>query len=520
MRQDHKEIELKLVLSPADVGRLKAHRTFAELLGSPIRVERLNSVYFDTDQRDLQKNDVTLRVRREGQHFIQTIKLSSASLGAYERDEWEQPLADGQPDLDAIADTALGPILTREMRGALRPVFETRVERAYFQLADTAWRIEMALDQGEIVAGNRTSPICEIELELKHGYRAALFELARMIAEIIPAQLSLSSKSERGYALLNGRTHPAVHARPGALAPGISAASAFQTIARGCVRQLLANAPLLDPRNPDALHQMRIAGRRLRTAIALFSEIVRDSQVSRIRSELKWLNAELSPARDLDTLLSEVVNPLYEQHRDHKGLKSLRYSFARELVRSYKRADAAVHSQHYSKLMIDTFAWIEIGEWITATDEATRARRDGAAEDYAAEQLARRSKKLRKRGRKLETLDPSRRHKFRIQVKKTRYATEFFASLFRERKSTKRSGKFLSSLKHLQTSLGGLNDVTTRNALCDRILGKTRSGRGEERERAFAAGLIAGNQDARRADLLSEAAKAHAQLEDLKPFWK
>src|ERR1700694_3960150 len=107
MRQDSKEIELKLALTPADFDALKAHRTFAELLSSPVRTAKLVSVYFDTDQRDLHEHHVILRVRREGDKFLQTIKASSPT-GAFERDEWEQPLLDGQPDLDGVMHTALG----------------------------------------------------------------------------------------------------------------------------------------------------------------------------------------------------------------------------------------------------------------------------------------------------------------------------------------------------------------------------------------------------------------------------
>jgi inorganic triphosphatase YgiF len=521
MRQDPKEIELKLALTPADFGALKAHRTFAELLNSPARVERLVSIYFDTEQRDLHKNNLTLRVRREGQDFIQTIKTAPAPGVSFEREQWEQPLADAQPDLTAITHTPLGNVFTAHVRTNLRPVFETRVELTYYDLADSTWRIEIAFDQGEIVAGNRAVPICEIELELKYGYRAALFELARMIVEIIPARLMMQAKADRGYELLEDKPESAVHAAPVELTQGMSSAQAFQRIASGCLGQLLANAPLMHARNPDALHQVRIAVRRLRTAISLFSEIVRDGQVEHIKSELRWLNGELSPARDLDTLMVEVIKPLYEQHPDHKGLRSLRYSLARQMVRNYRRAAAAIRSQRYCRLMVDAFAWIEIGEWITATDAHARSRRDGPVELYAAEQLARRSRKIKKKGRKLEKLDPGRRHKLRIQVKKTRYATEFFAGLFRERKARKRSSQLLGALKHMQSSLGGLNDVRTRSALCADLLAHGNgAARGDGRDRAFAAGLIAGNQEARHDTLLADAQKAHEHLAGIKPFWK
>jgi inorganic triphosphatase YgiF len=517
-----KEIELKLTVTPADFGALKVHPTFAELLSNPVRTETLNSIYFDTDRFDLQDRGVTLRVRRKGEKFVQTIKSTPSSGSTLERAEWEHALENAEPDLDAAANTALAPLLTAQVRAALRPIFETRIHRSYFHLADNAWQIEIAFDQGEIVAGNHVLPVCEIELELKYGYRAALFELARMIVEVVPVQLALASKSERAYHLIADKPRQFFNAQEIALVTGTTTAQAFQSIACDCLRQLIANIPVMHARNPESLHQIRIALRRLRTAISLFSEIVRDGQVDRIKAELKWLNSELSPARDLDVLLDEVMKPQIRQHPDHRGLKSLYCSFARQRLRDYQRAEKAVHSQRYCKLLIETFAWIEIGEWVTATDEVTRQRRDWPIEHFAADQLSWRRKKIMKKGKNLDELDPVRYHQLRIQVKKARYATEFFANLFQDKKSARRSTRLLGTLKRLQNSLGGVNDVITRKSLCTDIL--SRQGRSLNgtagRDRAFAAGLITGSQEARCDELLSDALKAYAQLKDTKPFWK
>ena len=517
-----KEIELKLAVTSADVAALKVHPTFAELLNSPVRTEVLTSIYFDTDQRDLHNRGVTLRVRRKGDQFVQTVKSCASPGRTLERDEWETPLQNGQPDLDAAANTALAPLLTPQVRATLRPIFETRIRRSLYHLADNAWQIEIAFDEGEIVAGNRVLPISEIELELKYGYRAALFELARMIVEAVPARLVLAAKSERAYALIEDKPQQFFQAEHVDIVPGTTSAQAFQTITRGCLYQLLANVPFMNRRNPEALHQMRIALRRLRTAISLFAEIVRDGQVVRIKSELKWLSKELSPARDYDTLFDEVMAPLRQQHPEHRGLKSLTFSFARQRLRGYQSAENALHSQRFSRLLVETFAWIEIGEWITTTDELARLRRNRPIEAYAADQLALRRRKIKKKGKALIKLDSARRHKLRIQVKKTRYATEFFANLFRDKKAARRSTRLLTALKRLQNSLGGLNDVAARKSLCSNILaGQAHLRNGSDvRDRAFAAGLVTGNQEERRGELLSDAAKAHVRLEDIKPFWK
>jgi inorganic triphosphatase YgiF len=413
-------------------------------------------------------------------------------------------------------------VFSEEVCTTLRPAFETKIERALYRLAEGTRGIDIAWDRGEILAGNRSTSVHEIELELKYGERAALFDLARAIAGAVPAELAFASKSERGYQLIEGTSGHAVATDQTSLPGTATTALGFQAIARACLHHLVANVPGMRERDPEALHQMRIALRRLRTAISLFSDIVADRQVSTIKAELKWLSNAMSPARDLDALLGEVMKPLRKQHPGHRGLASLHRSFNRRRLEEYKNAVEAVQSARFRMLLLDTLAWVEVGEWVTTTDEVAGQRRNLLLETFAAEQLARRRKKIRKRGREMEKLDPVRRHRLRIQVKKTRYATEFFAKLFQDKKSARRGAKLLGALKRLQTSLGGLNDVATRKALCAEILLKP--GRISEgavgRDRAFAAGLVTGDQEARNAELLADAKKAHGQVEDIKPFWK
>jgi hypothetical protein len=80
----------------------------------------------------------------------------------------------------------------------------------------------------------------------------------------------------------------------------------------------------------------------------------------------------------------------------------------------------------------------------------------------------------------------------------------------------------LSSLRQLQNCLGGLNDIVTRKALCENIIANP--GRGltaeQNRHRAFAAGLVIGNQQAQVQKLLDGAREAHADFDDAKTFWK
>jgi CHAD domain-containing protein len=128
-----------------------------------------------------------------------------------------------------------------------------------------------------------------------------------------------------------------------------------------------------------------------------------------------------------------------------------------------------------------------------------QARRQLPIEFYAAEQLSRRFGKIKRRGRKITKLDPEKLHKFRIQVKKARYAAEFFSSIYGDKKSARRRKKVFSSLTQLQNSLGRINDIATHKALFTNIVDNPRRGLSakQNHQRAFAAGLIIGDQQAR-----------------------
>ena len=245
------------------------------------------SVYFDSDELLLRDHGLTLRVRHIGDKRVQTIK--SADHGIFERSEWEQPIESDQPNLALAADTPLGPLLTDDIRNALKPLFETRISRTSYRLNGGDTDIAMAFDEGRIVAAGSSCAVSEIELELKRGKPAELFDLARTIGDIVPAQLDVRSKSERGFDLVEIASIAAGKAYEPELSGGTSAGRAFTLIARACLRQLLTNESAAKKRNAEALHQMRIALRRLRAAISLFSAVVTDPRVEAIKTELKWL---------------------------------------------------------------------------------------------------------------------------------------------------------------------------------------------------------------------------------------
>src|SRR5664280_1021338 len=216
------------------------------------------------------------------------------------------------------------------------------------------------------------------------------------------------------------------------------------------------------------------------------------------------------------------LKPLRKQHANEPGLVSISKMFVRERLKSYRRAQEAVQSAQFRTLVLDTAEWVEAGPWSTSEDSLMRARREMPIEIRAAEQLSRRRKKIMRRGAKIGDLSPEQLHRLRIQVKKTRYAAEFFSSVYSGNKSKKRSKKVLSSLTQLQNCLGGINDIVTRKALFAEIIANPKRGLTAEqnRQRAFAAGLIIGDQQAQIRHLLDGARKAYSRFDSAKAFWK
>lgn len=512
----HREIEIKLELAPADLPGL--------LDTPPLRTQKLVprrtreiSVYFDTGKRKLHSKNLLLRVRRVGNRYIQTIKAGK-NEAPLERDEWEGEIAGGKPDLDLARGTALEALVTRKLRRRLQPVFETRVQRTVYPVRDDTCAIMLAVDRGSIETGSRSLPLCEVELELEQGEITGLFAFARELVAALPARLALKSKSERGYELLENESGAAVKAA--AVDPLITANAreTFKLIGLACLKQVVGNEPAVIAGHPEGVHQMRVGLRRLRAGMAVFSALLRDRQTAEIKRDLKWLARELGPARELEVLLSRVVGPLQDQQHRWKGMPSLSREFAERRDAALRRAREAVQSPRFRTLMLDVAAWLEAGHWTAPQDDLVRDQGAVPVVDFAGDWLSRRWRKLRKKGKALAELDPASRHKLRIHAKKLRYAAEFFAGLFASKRAgEKRRKRFLAALEALQDSLGDLNDIAVHER---RIPAMGIDRQKPNPNRAFAAGLLTGRENARIEVAMKSATEAYAVLAKRKPFWK
>ena len=116
-------------------------------------------------------------------------------------------------------------------------------------------------------------------------------------------------------------------------------------------------------------------------------------------------------------------------------------------------------SPMFRAMTLEIAAWLEAGKWRNPQDELVRDSGAVPLEDFAGEQLGLRWKKILNKGGALARLDAKSRHKLRIQAKKVRYAAEFFADLFSNKRASKRREKFVRALERLQDAPGDLNDI-------------------------------------------------------------
>ena len=487
-RVNNTEVELKLLIDPADIPRLRRHPLLKALCPSGPKTRKLTSTYFDTDDLVLKNQDIALRVRRSGRQWIQTVKGGGrVQAGLHQRDEWEAPVVHDRPDFTKIADPGLIALFADEaLRQRLHPVFVTEFNRTIWLLETEAGdRVEMALDRGEVRADQGRSTISEVELELKSGNPAALYELALALQEAVPLRPENASKAERGYALCAAPLlRSAVKATLPEVEREMTVDAAFRAIAWNCIDQLQDNqGRLLQGYDPELIHQMRVAVRRLRSALNLFGAAAPGIKDAALIAELRWLVGELGPARDWDVFLGETLPPVIEALPQEAGLAQLQEAADQLCQAARERACAAATSPRYHRLLLTLGSWLWREPWRDAAEAAVLAQLDQPLAAFAAAMLGRRHRRLRRRGRKLAQLNAEQRHALRIAAKKLRYAAEFFSGLY----PRKASRRYLQALADLQDELGALND----QAVTGRLLEQIGAG-GRDLLRCRASGVIIG----------------------------
>lgn len=493
-----REIELKLEIASGNSDALLEHPLVAEMRALPEQSGHLHATYYDTPDHALRRAGLTLRIRRKGARFIQTIKAESGSRElALNRGEWECAVESGI-DFAAAADTPLAPLVADEAtREKIIPVFTIETDRRAFLISRDETVIELAVDHARASTSARHTSFCEVEVELKEGDPSHLFATACELAEAIPLRLSPVTKSDRGYDLIDGITAKPVLADRIGLSPDATCTEAFRAIARSCLSQVVRNEVLFRrTKDAEALHQMRVGFRRLNAAIALFKAMLTDRESRNVWSQLRWAGRQLGPARDLDVLIGSVHKPA--DLRAYAG--DLRQA-EKTRAKAYDNLLGILSAPRFMRAILRTAAWIETGRWLKRDRRDVRKMRQRPVLDYAPEELARRWKPIRKRLKRIASMRPGDRHTLRLRIKKLRYGSEFFEELFAD-PMKKPDRSWLIALKRLQDILGELNDIAVGSSI-------------------FPALAISDPERARHREkkLLSQAKQANRILRQTDPLW-
>jgi len=500
------EAELKFELGPNDLRKLVRHAAFA---AAP-QTRKLTSVYYDTPAFDLRKAGFSLRVRKEGRRFVQTVKQASATE-FFGRGEWEAEVATLAFDPGVIGDTPVTGLLN-EIGGALVPLSQVTVIRTVRVWTSPEATIEISVDRGQIQAGANHQRFAEMELELKAGGMRAVYALARELCELAPICLSLTSKSERGYHLGSSLLDEP-SANP-ALAATMTVAGAMSAVSKACLSQIIGGAEAFrrDPA-PRCIHETRIGLRRLRTCMKVFRDAVADDSYGWIENELKWLTGELGEARDLDVFVEETFLPAAPALSDPKAGARYAGKLEKARVAAYARAQLAVNSRRFATLVLEIALWVEDGAWRRTGDTTQRSLQSSPIGPFASEALSRMAKHIRKRGEQIRDLDVEHRHRLRTRAKRLRYSTEFFAPPFGDG-GVKRRREFNDGLKAMQTALGRLNDMAlARDTALGVISGDS------SKALIFVAGELVGRVRSREPQALGKAVKAYRDFAQAKRFW-
>ncbi|HEX5067144.1 MAG TPA: CHAD domain-containing protein [Myxococcota bacterium] len=516
MAAEGREIELKLELSPSDAERILDHPAVRRhAVGIP-QTRQLLSVYFDTKELGLARAGISLRLRHSGAEHVQTVKWGEgAAAGLFERGELEVAATSERPELYAIPDDALRARVREALGGdALEPIFETEMRRTHQVLREGLDECSLDLDQGEVRAQGAREGICELELELVRGDAARLYELALELCEGFDLRLGTRSKAERGYALRAGEGPQPLRAPALELPADATLDAALRDIALGCLGQIGANlAPAYEGVDPEGVHQMRIGVRRMRSVLSVFRPVLPDELTRPIRDELRWLAGELGAVRDLDVFVGELLGPLSGTRADDVALKRLQAE-AETLRDERKQALREIlHSRRLTKLLLGLGLWIARGSWREQALSETSAMLFQPAQSFSDEVLARLHRRAEKLGRVAADGPPATRHELRITLKKLRYASEFFRSLY----DAKDARRYLKRLSRLQDVLGALNDVATAGRVLQELIGRVGSPDADSLARTV--GFIEGFAAREDALSLRKLASQWDRFDRTRPFW-
>ena len=452
-----RELELKFT-----VDAKRAAAVDAALRRLPSEQSTIESHYHDTVDRRLAEAGLSLRLRKTGRAWEQTLKAGGESVVDRHEETVPRPGRWGPqgPPIDIRLHTGsiAGALLEAALKGrestgaALRPMCTSRIRRRTIELDACGARIEIAFDRGVIVAAGASTPVCEVEYELKSGDARALVQVARAGVLEHGLWLSTISKFARGDRLARGAGRgPAIRAEPPRLDAAMSGAEIEQAVLRSCLDQVLANASEVASGQFDeeSAHQLRVGLRRTRTAARELGALsaLPDSQWE---DQLTGAFRALGVYRDRETVARSLQARLTTAGSPEPTLPPPAAAVPDPV--------AVVRDPGVQCALLEVLG-STLGPALA--QGGAGVRKDAADADVGhtmrriRSRLGKLDRELKPMAKAFEALDDSARHRVRKRLKRLRYLAELVGPLFDHRQV----GRYLERLRPAQDALGTHNDL-------------------------------------------------------------
>ena len=480
-----REIELKFQLPPPSSVLLEAS---ALLVGVAVTRLDQHTTYFDTRDEMLRAAGYTLRVRTCAGSHIQTVK-SQASQGdlAIDRAEWEWKIAGETADVERLREVPGLVEMAARLEGKLTPVFITEIRRTRrtFRLRGNTIA-ELVIDLGSIRAGNAMRPVNELEVELKQGLASSMFALAAELQATAPMRLSAESKAARGWALRTGIEQSPQLAVQRPPLPNMDVAAAFRLQIGTRLAHLVANVEPTLRRDPEGLHQMRIALRGLRAVLRLFAPALHHLDFSYFDTALRKVCHRLGIARDWDVFCLQTL-PLALQDLAPNTFSKLEMQADLRRAAAHTEVEAELQGQSFTGLLLELSV-------VTGNCTARRTVTGGRPVDLSVKAKLPRLLDL---------------HRFRKSLDLLCDSANASVLLFTD----KIGGRYIESCTALQEVLGEANDMVVSKRLAE--------GLGHDRDPGLMRDtkLVSGWSKRRKKTAVLGLKRLNATFRSSLPFW-
>lgn len=494
----HPEIERKYLVDAATVIPELRDVGGVSRVSQPVEWH-LDAVYFDTTDLVLTAHKTTLRRRTGGDDDGWHLKLP---VGGDERTEVRAPLEQAG---DTVPRSLLEPVRAVVRDRPLVPIARISTRRREHSFVGEAGGVLARLCDDEVraerlVGSENVQGWREWEIELDTGDMGVLDALEPRLLAAGAVRSPVKSKLARAL----GDAAPPAAKKPSRkrLARG-SAAGLLTAHLSEHAAQLQNQDARLRADEADSVHKMRIAARRLRSALTTYRPLFESGTTIPLREELRWLGQTLSAARDAQ-VLREHLDALLAAEPPELVLGPVARRIDDELSVAYqagrREAVAALDSDRYFRLLSSL-------EELTSSPPLT-PRAQAPARDVVPRLLERDRKRLRSAAAEVERASsPTERdlalHEARKKAKRLRYAAESAAPLF-----GKRAKRLAASAKNVQDALGEHQDaVVARHLLREYAVQAHLSG-----ENAFTFGRLHALEQARAEHAESDFAQAWSKL--------